>query len=73
MLFVICLLTLSMGEGLNYPILLTLYVVRRVDLGPIILKRYENLCFSFILFEISLLMSYVPDNFKMFSVIGLLL
>ena len=73
MLFVICLLTLSMGVGLNYPILLTLYVVRRVDLGPIILKRYENLCFSFILFEISLLMSYVPDNFKMFLVIGLLL
>ena len=73
MLFVICLLTLSMGVGLNYPILLILYVVRRVDIGPIILKRYENLCFSFILFEISLLMSYVPDNFKTFLVIGLLL
>ena len=42
-----------MGIGLNYPLLLTLYVVRRVGLGLTILKK-DDTCVSLMLFEISL-------------------
>ena len=51
MLFEINFLTLSIGEGLNYPLSLTIYVNRWGGLVLMFLKRYVSL----MLLDISLL------------------
>ena len=59
MLLEISLSTLPMGVELTYPILLTLYVVRRVKLCPNNSKKVWQLCVCLRLFEINLLTLFI--------------